>query len=503
MAPEDFHSNHYLVYLVLKECALQSVTAVQLPNLRHLDLSHNHLHNISVSVFNTLGNLNQLSLANNPLSVLVGEFSSQTQRNLKFLDLSNTQMVRFNTTLLSYFVSLQRIDLSRSLVNVIGDNGFQNVRSLVDLDLSGCPVETFPNEIFHGLTKLSKIVADTYKLCCVKILPANFDPSSCQAPENELSSCDDLLRSETYRGFLWLMGALSLSGNVFCLVFRSILHRKSSKGAFNVFVSSLCLADFTMGVYVIIIGVADLVYRGTYLHNDLVWMDSVACKVAGFLCLVSSEVSALTILLITVDRFLVLRFPFSRLWFGRVSGCVACLSTWVVGFVFALVPLLPATAHWKFYSQTGICIPLPITRQDFAGRQYSLGVMIILNSALFLLIAGGQAVIYWSVRVNSLTSDTGSWKTKDMTVARRLITVAVSDFLCWFPISLCALLALGGVPVPGEVNVAMAIFVLPLNSAFNPFLYTVNMMMEKRQRASQDRLLERLKATLDEQNLQQ
>jgi hypothetical protein len=43
----------------------------------------------------------------------------------------------------------------------------------------------------------------------------------------------------------------------------------------------------------------------------------------------------------------------------------------------------------------------------------------------------------------------------------------------------------------------MAIFVLPLNSAFNPFLYTVNVVMEKRQQASQDRLLERLKATLE------
>jgi hypothetical protein len=274
------------------------------------------------------------------------------------------------------------------------------------------------------------------------------------------------------------------------------LAQKATKSAFNVFVSSLCIADFTMGVYVIIIGVADLVYRGTYLHNDLVWMDSVACKVAGFLCLLSREVSALTILLITVDRFLVLRFPFSRLRFGRVSGCVACLSTWVVGFVLALLPLLPATAHGKFYSQTGICIPLPITRQEFAGRQYSLGVMIVFNFALFLLIAGGQAVIYWSVRVNSMTSKTGSRKTKDMTIASRLITVAVSDLLCWFSIGLCALLALGDVPVPGEVNVAMAIFVLPLNSAFNPFLYTVNLMLEKRQRASEQKLLERLKASI-------
>jgi hypothetical protein len=74
--------------------------------------------------------------------------------------------------------------------------------------------------------------------------------------------------------------------------------------------------------------------------------------------------------------------------------------------------------------------------------------------------------------------------------------VAVSDFLCWFPIGLCALLALGDLSIPGEVNVAMAIFVLPLNSAINPFLYTVNVVLEKRKKMSEERLMEKLKATL-------
>jgi hypothetical protein len=212
------------------------------------------------------------------------------------------------------------------------------------------------------------------------------------------------------------------------------------------------------------------------------------------------------ILLITLDRFIVLRFPFSRLRFGRVSAAAACLTSWTVGLVLAAVPLLPSTSHWQFYSQTGICIPLPITRQDFAGRTYSYGVMIIFNFVLFLLIAVGQVVVFWSVRVYTLISETArltsvaTRKSNDMTVARRLITVAVSDFLCWFPIGVCGLLALAGVPIPGEVNVAMAIFVLPLNSAFNPFLYTVNILMEKRRKVSEERLLKLLQTMLANDN---
>ena len=61
--------------------------------------------------------------------------------------------------------------------------------------------------------------------------------------------------------------------------------------------------------------------------------------------------------------------------------------------------------------------------------------MIILNFILFLLIAVGQAFIYWSVRSNSISSSkkTGS---RDATIARRLTTIVRSDFLCWFSIGL-------------------------------------------------------------------
>nr|KAG5698009.1 hypothetical protein BaRGS_005827 [Batillaria attramentaria] len=82
--------------------------------------------------------------------------------------------------------------------------------------------------------------------------------------------------------------------------------------------------------------------------------------------------------------------------------------------------------------------------------------------------------------------DVSTSKSKDLTIARRLFTVVMSDFLCWFPIGLLGLLASNGVAVPGEVNVVMAIIVLPLNSALNPFLYTVNAVMERRRQTKEN-----------------
>nr|KAG5697427.1 hypothetical protein BaRGS_008853 [Batillaria attramentaria] len=283
------------------------------------------------------------------------------------------------------------------------------------------------------------------------------------------------------------------TGNLGSFVYRAFISRVESTTGFRVFVTHLSVSDFVMGVYLAVIGVADRVFQGTYLWKDLTWKRSVACQLAGFLCLLSSEVSAFLICLITLDRFLVLRFPFSQLHFRGKSAHLLCVLVWFVGFVLASVPLLPVTSHWEFYSQTGICIPLPITRKDFPGHTYSFTIMIIFNFILFLLIAAGQVTIFWSVRANSMPmGDVSTSTSKDLTIARRLFTVVMSDFLCWFPIGLLGLLASNGVAVSGDVNVAMAIFVLPFNSVLNPFLYTLNIISERRREAKEKRLTERL-----------
>ena len=379
------------------------------------------------------------------------------------------------------------------------EEGFKPLPALTDIDLRGCPVTHFSGDLFYGLYKLHIIRADNYKLCCPRTLPLGFEKDFCFAPENEVSSCEDLLRSDTYRFFLWFVSLLAVVGNVGSFVFRLLFLKNSVKTGFHVFVTQMNVADVFMGVFLAMVGIADSMYRGEYWWHDLAWMSSLACRTAGFLCLMSSEVSAFIICLITVDRFIVLRFPFSQLRFEPRSAAVASGLAWVTGISLAAVPLLPVTGHWRFYGHTGICIPLPITRHDFAGRDYSFAVIIVFNFILFLSIAVGQGFVYWTIKQNSMATTNSTSKSHDLTVARRLLTVVVSDFMCWFPIGLLGLLSSRGVAVPSEVNVAMAIFVLPLNSALNPFLYTFNMIMERRRKRKEVELLKWLESRVKHQ----
>ena len=128
-----------------------------------------------------------------------------------------------------------------------------------------------------------------------------------------------------------------------------------------------------MGVYLAVIGVVDQLYQGDYMWKDIEWKSSAACQFAGFLFLLSSEVSALIICLINADRFLVLRFPLSQLRFSTRSALL--LAAWCG----------------------------PITRNDFPGHDYSFGILIVTNFVLFLLIAAGRVTIFTSIQPTDCT----------------------------------------------------------------------------------------------------
>ena len=500
MTPSDLSNSLLLIHLRLSDCRIDTQPILVLPNLRHLDLSGNGLKHIGMQHFHSLNNLRVLVLSRNPLSSITNTESPELGMVvLETITLSDTSFNVFNGSALAGCPNLKTLNISWSKLTTIADGGFQSTPLLENLDVRGSPLKDYPTDLLRSLVSLKVVHTDNYKLCCEAMLPEDLNLNNCHvyAMQDLLASCKDLLKSNVYRVFLWLFASLSAVGNVGSFVARLYLGNKGAGlGSFNIFVSNLSMADFFMGVYLAIVGVADQIYRGKYFWHDDQWRESTVCKVAGFLSLMSTEVSAFIICLITLDRFLALRFPFSRLHFSRGSALAACTIVWVVGIVLATVPLLPVTSHWEFYSQTGICIPLPFTTSKrFHGYDYSFSVMIVLNFMLFLLIAVGQAIIYWSVRSNSITSSKKSGS-RDATIARRLTTIVLSDFLCWFPIGLLGMLASTGTRIPDELNVAVAIFVMPFNSALNPFLYTFNVLMEKRQKAQEMYLLKRLEAEM-------
>ena len=492
MKPADFASNTMLIHLGLASCGLTQLSLPTLHNLHSLDLSDNYLRALNSEDLTAVEGLIMLSLSGNPLS-LQTLVSLQPLLSLTVLDLSHLQFPVFNVRISAMFPNIQSFNLSYSDVRTITSTAFQNLTDLRVLDLSGCLLTWFHSNVFNGLQKLEVVYSDNYRLCCSAILPIGFNLKNCHAPSDEISSCDALLRSNVYRVLWAFFSAASLLGNSLSCLHRALSGELSQSGL-RLFAIHLCVSDFLMGIYLAVIGVADSLFRGSYLWQDEHWKHSVLCQVAGVLYVLSSEVSAFIVCLITLNRLLVLQFPFSQIHFSQRSALVACGIVWCGGLILAVVPLMPGLSHWQYYSQTGICIPISKTKKTFGGQKYFFGVMIVLNLVLSLLIALGQLIIYWSIGTNTMRAHNAvaDRKIKDLITARRLFTVAMSDFLCWFPFGLLGLLASRGLALPVGVNVAMAIIVPPLNSVLNPFLYTLSLIQERRRKAKEILLKQRL-----------
>ena len=341
----DLAENTYLISALLKFCRLTSVSEVPLLNLRTLDLSENLLRVITMDVFLVMRNLKVLRLAGNPLVTLIGGNSSAPSVDVESIDISRTQLETFDSAAFEMFNTVKQLNISFSRLRTISDNRFRSLAQLIRLDLRGNVLNNYPQNLCQGLRGLRFIFTDNFRLCCKSHLPEDFDEYFCFSPQDEISSCEDLFRSNVYRLSLWMVSVMSVVGNVGSLIFRCAVQKTASKSGFNISVTNLCLADLLMGVYLAMVGVADLLYRGQYLWYEKAWTSSQACRIAGVLSLLSSEVSVFIICLITLDRFIVLRFPFSTFRFRRASAVTASCLVWLAGL-------------WSFLSPFSVCITL-------------------------------------------------------------------------------------------------------------------------------------------------
>ena len=489
--PSSALKDLYLVFLNLAFCQLTTFPEINMRNLQHLDLSHNKITTVWVLAFYSLQNLRYLCLKGNPLHKVVTDSSEIRQRSLLHVDVSYTHLQQFDSSAFVNFPFIQVFNLSFSALKNIGANGFVYIPKLKHLDFRGCGVREFPEDVYAGLSELQSIKAESYRLCCKVILPETFNEDFCHAPNDEISSCEDLLQSSLYLSAVWLLCAFSLVGNSGSFVYR---FRNSAASSHGVFVTNLSVSDFLMGLYLAVIGITDNLYRGSYMWHENRWKDSVTCKIAGYLCILSTQASVFMICLITIDSFFVTNFPSSKFRFKSRTAIMASGLAWLAGLFMATLPLFTGSSDRRFYGHTGICIPLPVQRITVTGQVHTFRVVVVFNFILGTLVAVGQTFIYRKVTQRPTEPGALCRLPKDLTVARRLFTVVMSDSLSWFSIGVLALMVFNETPVSGEIRGAMAIIMLPLNSALNPLLYTVNVLMEKQRQAREVKLLKVLQA---------
>ncbi|XP_045171018.2 uncharacterized protein LOC123533444 [Mercenaria mercenaria] len=474
----DFPFLYLLNFSSCKIKDIQSNTFSKLINLRVLDLSNNLITKLSPLVFSGLQRLHTLMLDGNSNLASLESFTFQYLKSVKILKIAATKLI---TVVSNTFagLNLELLDLQNNNFQYIEEFGLGNL-AVEHISFEKNIISSFDKGMFTGVSGLKTLQTPAYKYCCVR--PSYVPEESCFPQKDEFSSCEDLMRISVLQTMLWLIGLCALLGNTLSFIYRLKFDRERLKLGYGIFVTNLAVADFLMGIYLIIIAVADAVFRKRYIFMDDYWRNSIWCTLAGVLSTLSSEASVIFICLITLDRLLVIKYPFGQVRFNTKKAAVFSVATWILCLIISLFPLM-YTAYFRdsFYNKSGVCIALPLTRDRPPGWLYSVLIFVLFNFITFLLIAIGQWSVYMDIRTSGKrVTKAMSGRRRDLVVAKNLLLVVTTDFLCWFPIGCIGLMAMSGHVISGDVYAWAAVFILPVNSALNPMLYTLTAILGKK-----------------------
>ena len=439
----SFHALHMLAVLIMSNCSISNFlwNVWELKNLIHFDLSHNNLTNIARDTFRGLHNLRYFDLSSNIYltTIEIGAFGGLQQ--LKELRLDYTGIATLTPSLFLHLENLIYLNMSFSKLLYIEDGTFVKQTSLKILDLHKTKLKEFGKHIFDGLSDLQYLRTGIFTLCCPLVRPSSVDHANCIAPKDDFSSCEDLMQNGVLRVFVWILGMSALIGNICIITYRLCFDKSPLSKGCGYFILNLGFSDFFMGVYMTFVGGADMLYRGKYLWYGNTWMRSPWCKTAGFLSTLSSEASTMFICLVTLDRFLAIKFPFGQVRFNQRSYIGSCVFAWLLAILMALVPLLPVTSYWDLYGRNSVCLALPLSRDRTPGWEYSTSIFIGFNLLAFTFIAAAQVFIYKAMRGVSIVRDKKRLA-RERSVARKLTLVVVTDFICWFPVCIMGMFIL-------------------------------------------------------------
>ncbi|XP_040526636.1 relaxin receptor 1 isoform X2 [Gallus gallus] len=470
ISPSTFYGLKSLILLDMMNNSLAHLPDKPLcqymPRLNWLDLEGNHIHHLRNVTFISCSTLTVLVMRQNKISSL-NENSFSSLQMLDELDLASNEIESLPAYVFKDLKELSQLNLSYNPIKKIQIDQFDFLTKLKSL-LEGIEIANIQRRMFIPLRNLSHIYFKKFQYC-------GYAPHvrSCKPNTDGISSLENLLASIIQRVFVWVVSAITCFGNIFVICMRPYIRSENKLHAISIM--SLCCADCLMGIYLFVIGAFDLKYRGEYNKHAQLWMDSIHCQLVGSLAILSTEVSVLLLTYLTLEKYICIVYPFRCLKPRKCRTISILVLIWVIGFAVAFIPLSNKEFFRNYYGTNGVCFPLHSEQSESSGSQiYSVVIFLGVNLAAFLIIVFSYGSMFYSVHQTAImATEIQNHIKKEMILAKRFFFIVFTDALCWIPIFILKLLSLLQVEIPGTITSWVVIFILPINSALNPLLYTL------------------------------
>ncbi|KAK7108449.1 hypothetical protein V1264_016187 [Littorina saxatilis] len=442
-----------------------------LKSLHYLNLDGNNLEKVDAHYFSGPAVLRTLRLARNRI-YYTEDNSFLTLNSLNTLDMSNNLIRKVPALTFTGLRNLTHLDLHQNEIVWIEERAFSPLQRLVSLNVKQNNFRGVDQDTFDVMPRLKHIYFDTFYMCAYAT-----HVSDCQPQGDGISSRYNLLESTILRAAVWAVAILACFGNITVFMGRTIV--KDDNPVHSFLIKNLSLADLLMGIYLIVLATHDLRYRGSYLSKDKEWRDSWGCDVIGSLATISNEGSVLTLTMITLDRYICILYPLKM---RRRTVCHAYLVMFVIWGGCVAIAVFPVMGlsyfGTHFYRRNAVCIPLFLEDPRSHGWEYSAFIFLGVNLGSFVFIAYAYVAMFLAIRRSRLMYRPAD-ESQERCLMKRFFFIVVTDLMCWMPIILLKVAALAGVEISGDLYAWLVVFILPVNSALNPLLYTLTTRLFK------------------------
>ncbi|EDV19368.1 uncharacterized protein TRIADDRAFT_733, partial [Trichoplax adhaerens] len=357
-------------------------------------------------------------------------------------------------------------------VRKIDSDTFYGLENLKYIKMANNGLTVIQSGAFQNLSNLQKIYSTRQHLCC--LVPATVVFCTPFVGRDRFTTCADLLGHTVLQILVWVIGGLALVGNSIVLFIYIFKIKKRNEPVPILLITNLAVSDLLMASYTLIIGSADLRYRGSYAKNAENWLQSSPCLIATFLCCISSLMSVLMMLMISIDRYIYIAFPYSTKRISEDSAKFIIGILWLCSIAFIGLPVafsINAEGDRRLHAYTSICMASNRTNKFFYGWLLAYTSLTLICWLITCTLYGHMLIV---IRRTSTDANNNSSSDADKRIALRLFAIVLTDFISWCPYYIYIIFMISDanayMPVTFQFAVILA---LPINSAINPFLYTL------------------------------
>ena len=420
-------------------------------NIRILDISHNRITFLKRFCFNLLSSLRVISLANNPLHILVKHLFVLPW--ISYINIHGTQVKMLTKESLAGLDKVHTLDIRETRVNFI-DSHAENI--LLEI----------PDLLFNDL-----------RLCCI-FKQNNY----CITALKMTSPCIKILPHYTLSYNILTTGAILILFNVAALCANC---KQAHDNEFTRLVSFVISVDAILAAYFPFISIADIYYGAHFVLSVTQWQQSAICVSVEILSATTIMVSITfsgVLVLLTARGVTHLGMNNSGIWY-KIS-CGKFMFVIIATLCNVSLTLIRTFMGNSINRDIKVCNPMGYSKWvSWTDMIITLTLVILMVSLLSGITVCAIRVIMYVSRagkaVREIISKRDKSKQGRASVYRSMIVLVVVKAMTLLPYPALLFMSVVYDDIPNDAYVYVMVNFIMMESLFNPVLFVWTPLITK------------------------